>query len=203
MTTSRELLLAAGERLIAERGTDVPLRDIATAAGQRNTSAVHYHFGSRENLVRAILELRSAPQEARRLQDLSHLEADGQADDLRGLVDILVRPICEVPYEQGATHYGRFLAAVLHDPGIGDVVLDPARWPAGQLVATRMWRILDDLPTAIRARRISMILNVGIALLSDHERRSGESPGAPEPDAVDDLVAMVLGMLTAPILERA
>lgn len=41
---SRTALLDAGERLIAERGVDVPLRDIAAAAGQRNNSAVHYYF---------------------------------------------------------------------------------------------------------------------------------------------------------------
>ncbi|MGH9136571.1 MAG: TetR/AcrR family transcriptional regulator, partial [Acidimicrobiales bacterium] len=30
----------AAERLIAERGVDVPLRDITAAAGQRNNSAI-------------------------------------------------------------------------------------------------------------------------------------------------------------------
>ncbi|MAF83215.1 MAG: TetR family transcriptional regulator, partial [Chromatiales bacterium] len=56
---TREALLLAGERLIAENGIDaVSLRQINTAAGQRNSSAAHYHFGSKEALVRAIFEYR-------------------------------------------------------------------------------------------------------------------------------------------------
>ena len=51
MASARELIIVAAERLIAERGVDVPLRDIAAAAGQRNNSAVQYHFGSRDGLI--------------------------------------------------------------------------------------------------------------------------------------------------------
>ena len=47
----RERIIVAAERLIAERGIDVPLRDIAVAADQRNNSAVQYHFGSRDGDV--------------------------------------------------------------------------------------------------------------------------------------------------------
>ncbi|WP_143861305.1 TetR family transcriptional regulator [Nocardia amikacinitolerans] len=37
----RSALLDTAERLIALRGLEVPLRDIAAEAGQRNNSAVH------------------------------------------------------------------------------------------------------------------------------------------------------------------
>ena len=52
----RDLILDAAARLFAERGVDnVSIAEIVRAAGQRNTSAVHYHFGSRDEVLRAVL----------------------------------------------------------------------------------------------------------------------------------------------------
>ena len=49
---SRGELLDAAERLIAEHGFEVPLREIAVAAGQRNNSAVNYYFRTQQDLAR-------------------------------------------------------------------------------------------------------------------------------------------------------
>lgn len=52
-------LVLAAERLFALRGIDgVSLRQIAAAAGSSNNSAVHYHFGSKDGLIDAILRYR-------------------------------------------------------------------------------------------------------------------------------------------------
>ena len=53
----------------------MPLRDIAVAAGQRNHSAVQYHFGSREDLFEAVLRERMVPLGAGCSQRLADLEA--------------------------------------------------------------------------------------------------------------------------------
>ncbi|KAA1415468.1 TetR family transcriptional regulator [Nocardioides humilatus] len=201
--TSKVALLLAAERLVAERGADVPLRDVAAAAGQRNNSAVHYHFGSRENLVMAVLELRSAAQESRRLQSLAELEVEGNSDDIAALVDILLRPICEVPYEQGATHYARFMAQVYNRPELADLVFDPARWPSAQIIVVRLYRLLDHLAPDVRRRRIASIHALSTTFLADHERRTRpDADPAPAPELVDDLIASTVGMLTARIPER-
>ena len=48
-------LILAAERLIAEHGSAiVSLRQITEAAGVSNTSAINYHFGSREALLLAV-----------------------------------------------------------------------------------------------------------------------------------------------------
>ncbi len=55
-TSTRDRLLDAAARLFAERGIDnVSLAEIVRAADQRNASAVHYHFGSRDEVLRALL----------------------------------------------------------------------------------------------------------------------------------------------------
>ena len=54
--------MRAAEQLFAQQGVDrVSLREIAIAAGQRNVSAATYHFGSKRELIEAILERHSVP----------------------------------------------------------------------------------------------------------------------------------------------
>ena len=52
----RELLMRTAEELFAKKGIDtVSLNEINKAAGQRNTSALHYHFGNKKGLIDAII----------------------------------------------------------------------------------------------------------------------------------------------------
>ena len=92
-TATRERILSAAERLFAQRGTaQVSLKEINSAAGQRNTAAVHYHFKSREQLLQAVLEPHLVEVDERRRDLLDGLEADGAAD-LAALVRVLVEPL--------------------------------------------------------------------------------------------------------------
>jgi AcrR family transcriptional regulator len=60
--TTRLALMRAAERLFAERGVEaVSLREIATAAGQRNNSSALYHFGDKRELIEAMLSRHSDP----------------------------------------------------------------------------------------------------------------------------------------------
>src|SRR5262249_2581823 len=87
-TVPRERLLRAGERLFAERGIDgVTVREINQLAGQRNSSALHYHFGSREGLLNEIRHQHRGPIEERRVAMLDALEREDRTDDLRALVE--------------------------------------------------------------------------------------------------------------------
>lgn len=200
----RERILVAAERLIAERGVDVPFRDIAAGAGQRNNSAVHYHFGSREGLVDAILDHRTAPQEARRAELLAERERDGRPDDVRGLVEMLALPACELPYAAGATHYARFLEQVRNHQGLAQLELTPARWPTAQIAVSRLARQLTHLPPAVQATRLMSLMTVHFSLLADHERRwNGEGSPAPSAEEADELMTILVAVLMAPVREVA
>src|ERR1700694_3801452 len=66
-TETRSRLLREAERLFARHGVyQATLREITEAADQRNVSALNYHFGSREGIVRAILERHGDPLDAER-----------------------------------------------------------------------------------------------------------------------------------------
>jgi len=96
---TRQKLLATAERLFAERGIEaVSLREIATAARQRNPYVVQYHFGSKEALVGALLEVGRAPVNATRAEMLAAIDAAGITDRealVRAAMEALVRPLAQ------------------------------------------------------------------------------------------------------------
>jgi AcrR family transcriptional regulator len=86
-------IIRSAEQLFATKGIDgVSLREINRAAGQRNSSALQYHFGDRNSLLRAVLDKHRADTEPRRHALLDQYEAD-RVDDLRSLAAALVSPL--------------------------------------------------------------------------------------------------------------
>jgi AcrR family transcriptional regulator len=186
---SKDALLDAAERLIAERGFEVPLRDIARAAGQRNNSAVNYHFRSRQDLLDAVVNRRLLPMEVERERMLGEL--DDEAGDVHALMRILVLPLLRLE----STHYARFLQVV--GPRLRTEPHDSAEtaWP----------RVLDALSHAvpvadrgIRRRRVAAVATAMFALAAQYERSAqdgwGDDGGTGDPE---EIVHMLAAMLTA------
>ncbi|WP_017571636.1 TetR/AcrR family transcriptional regulator [Nocardiopsis halotolerans] len=101
-------LLDAAERLFLEKGADrVSVRAVNAEAGL-NPGAVHYHFGSREGLVAALLERELLPVWESRLKSLSPGEGD-EPVGVEALVAAVVRPFEEL----SRTDKGRMLCHLL------------------------------------------------------------------------------------------
>ncbi|HJQ15756.1 MAG TPA: helix-turn-helix domain-containing protein [Allosphingosinicella sp.] len=97
-------LILATERLIAEHGSAiVSLRQITEAAGVANSSAVNYHFGSRETLLLAVFQYRMGDINRRRHAYVDQLVATDHSLDSRSLVGALIHPLSEqlVPRPEG------------------------------------------------------------------------------------------------------
>src|SRR5215475_8390163 len=74
---TRSSILAAAERLYAERGfSDVTLRDIVSEANV-NLAAVNYHFGSKDELIAELFVTRSLALNRERLRELRAAEEQG------------------------------------------------------------------------------------------------------------------------------
>jgi AcrR family transcriptional regulator len=194
----RAALLDAAERLIALRGPEVPLRDIAAAAGQRNNSAVHYYFGSRAGLVDAIVERRMEWLDAVRLDLLAAHEAAGTGHEVRALVDMLVRPLVELAATGRGTHYARFLEVVRTQPALTDARLERVGRSAVRILTTRLAAALPDLTPTRRVCRVEAMAGAMFALIADREREIEQRAGLPEPAATDEIVEMLVGLLLAP-----
>jgi AcrR family transcriptional regulator len=112
---TREKLLDAAERLFAQHGISTTTkRQLTETAGQSNNAAVDYHFGSWENLVRAVLERHAVDVDQRRERLLAELPAD---PNIHELVDCMVRPftdhLADLPTP---TWYARLSLQALADP---------------------------------------------------------------------------------------
>ena len=91
--STRTALLRAGERLFAELGIGpTSTRAILREAGQRNESALQYHFGGREGLVDALYAERGAQVGEERERMLAELDASGDTQDVRRLCAVAVLP---------------------------------------------------------------------------------------------------------------
>jgi AcrR family transcriptional regulator len=112
---TRTAILAAAERLYADRGFgDVTLRDIVSEANV-NLAAVNYHFGSKDELIAELFVTRSLALNKERLRELREAEDAGNgcadiADILRALVGPTLRG-CLGPENQRSTP-ARFMIRV-------------------------------------------------------------------------------------------
>lgn len=92
--TTKDQILDAAEALFAEEGyAATPLRAITARAGV-NLAAVHYHFGSKEELAKAVFARRIAPINRERLRRLDALPAD--AAGLEPVVRAFLEPAIEI-----------------------------------------------------------------------------------------------------------
>jgi AcrR family transcriptional regulator len=71
---TRERILDAAEALFAERGISGTALRTITKAAHANLASVHYHFGSKESLLDAVVERRARPINRERLRTLEALE---------------------------------------------------------------------------------------------------------------------------------
>lgn len=94
-TASR--IASAATRLFAEKGYDgVSTKEICASAGA-NIAAIHYHFGSKENLYRHIIEQFAAErlETARKT-----LQTPMNAEDLKVRLEIFLRQVIEALLKQ-------------------------------------------------------------------------------------------------------
>lgn len=167
---TRDRILAAAERLFAEHGViAVSNRQVAEAAGQGNTAVVGYHFGTKTDLVRAIVRLRAAQVEVIRSRLVA--EVDGSRD-LRDWAACLVRPNTEHLAALGTpSWWARFGAQIMTDPGMREIMTEESR---NSSTMVRIRQALDEclagLPPEVRQERSDIGRHVLVHMLAERER---------------------------------
>lgn len=194
---ARTRILVSAERLFAERGVDhVSLREIGEHAGQRNNSAVQYHFGSKQGLIQALYDLRLVPLNRERHRMLATV-GDPSLDEL---ARIYVEPMAvAVVASRGSWAYARFLDRYL-GRGREFEPFDDQHGSGSREVVGMMSGRLGHLGPAVREERLRMVQVLTIRTLADLEDRL-ERRLADEADAkltVATLTEAVAVLLTAP-----
>nr|WP_240929619.1 TetR/AcrR family transcriptional regulator [Streptomyces coryli] len=111
-------MIEAAVRLFGERGIGATsLRALTEAAGS-NIAAVNYHFGSKEGLLRAVIDQTMHAVNEERRRRLDTLEASGQPLTLPDLVRAFVEPGVGLTEGHGhrAPEVARFIGRVMNEP---------------------------------------------------------------------------------------
>lgn len=111
---ARRAILLAAEQLIALYGPEaVSFRAIGLLAGQRNKSAVAYHFNDMSNLIYEVMRLRGEELEGPRRMLRDELLSRGDPEDFVSLYRALNVPVISV-YSEAVPHiFARFQLRVL------------------------------------------------------------------------------------------
>ncbi|MFD4293497.1 TetR/AcrR family transcriptional regulator [Rhodococcus sp. NPDC058532] len=195
-------MIEVAERMFAERGLDgVSMRDIASAAGQKNNSAVQYHFGGRDGLIFEVFRRRMATVNAAREQFIATIDAEGRGKDVRALVEAVVVPLADYIAERGVdSYYAQFLVRV--SPAIDFDEPDMAGISAGSReVSRRLMGVLGHLPRRVAVARVDLMLNMAVSALATFEQRHASGNIVVHTsfeDTVHHVIDMSVGALGAP-----
>ena len=192
-------MIDAAERLAAQRGlAALTVQAVQESAGQRNKSAVQYHFGGRQGLVDALLATRMASASARRT---SMLLALGVAPSTRELVEVLVLPLIESVLSRRPSYWARFLIQAIGDPQTGLAALASVDNQGLQAAQSRLEAHLVRLPPGVRALRVQSIFGYACVVLAAYE--VGALPADLTGVAlVTEIVDACCGLVDAPSSDR-
>ena len=204
-------MILVAERMFAELGIyAVSLRQINIEADQRNGSALHYHFGSREGLLSSIFECRMEPINNYRLEMLEDLKdaAAPELPDLRSLLQAMLIPVSRHLAEPGkVTYYSRFMSQTASTFSHNTREFMDNKHDSGSREIRRLVRSsLRDIPEPIILQRAVMAERASIhsfATFESMKEQEGGSYGAKEYDLlVNNMADSFFALLTAPVSDK-
>jgi AcrR family transcriptional regulator len=201
---TRERLLLTALHLYATEGLHaVSLRRISTAAGSRNSAAMHYHFRNKLGVVEALMEL--IAQELVRIAATLRKEQTATRS-LRSACRGTLRPLVQLPRRQTWGADGvQFLSRLVSegDKDIAEMV-NTMFAPFWQRLDRALAKQLPDLPAPVRRLRLMfMSSNVfhGVAEVAWLTHTPlGDLSNFDEDALLDHLVDYLIGGLQAPCL---
>ncbi len=199
---TRERLMRAAETLFARDGIEnVSVRAILREAGQRNESAMHYHFGNKDGLVEALVEQRVQQVVDMRRESVDSAMSNGRKPDVRELCYLMV----EAPFRLCA-----------RDKGFRDFIsvfgqrLSAAQGPLGQhLIERKDTRVqavfgllreqLNEMDETIFSMRTENVMRFTMLAMSRRARGGGSFRGKSAQLFLNDLADTMAGIFTAPV----
>jgi AcrR family transcriptional regulator len=203
-STTRDRLLDAAAHEFAEHGVwNASLIEVTRRAGQRNRAALRYHFGTREQVLCAVLE-RHVEFLAQREGELLAKARRTPDDDVGAVVEAIVRPAAELAASGWRGRACLLIVAELagEDPARFSPELESvlARTGGNEVYAVLEQR-MPPLPREIVDERNSLITSFILHAVADRERAKART-GRPSRHVladeafVENLVLMVAGAVS-------
>lgn len=115
---TKERILDAAQRLFADKGFNGASLRAVTREAEVNLAAIHYHFGSKEGLVRALLDRVLAPLNRERLDLLDRVESEAgeSGPPLEAVAEAFVGPTIRLSRRPEGIIAMQLLGRVFGDP---------------------------------------------------------------------------------------
>lgn len=169
----RSRILDAAERLWAQEGIgNVSLNRIRQAAGARNSSAISYHFGTKEDLVLAVRARHVAGVNRERLELLKQVDLSNRTVALRSIAEALIVPFSarlKGPSYKG--YYVQFVAQFYSDPSWRVARAIRGQHDGGLRKADKLLQtVLTEVPAWVVNHRLNQAIALGIYTLANWDR---------------------------------
>lgn len=197
---TKDALMRAAERLIAERGVEnVSIREIVAAAKQKNESALQYHFKNLTGLIEAIHDQRSEQIQHKRAALLEAKLAHSSKPALRELCALMIEPAFQLA--RSHQDFRNYIKAFGHILALAET--SPVQLVQGKESANRLAQLLiGELPhldkTDYRAR-IEAAIRLCAASMHHQARQSNAFRGKQSDVFLNHLVDALFGLLSAPV----
>ena len=200
---TREKLIAAAERLFAERGyTDVSVRAIAAAA-RVNWSLVGYHFKGKEGLLSEVYRRHCRTLNAERLRLLAAAPQGKRRLEL--VIDAFVRPaLAEIQPDGRQSGFSRLRAilAAEHSDLLTQLVAENFDLSSRTFIRA-LRECLPDLPRDEILWRFHFMLGTIYYSVASPQRIKTYSQGRCDPGNVEDTMRRLVPFLAAAFRARA
>ena len=202
---TKERILDAAEGLFAAHGfAGTSLRAVTREAGV-NLAAVHYHFGTKEDLLRAVLSRIVIPVNRERLRMLEQVEAAAGSDppSLEAILEAFIAPDLRLIRDLGerGVIITRFLGRSYTEPAEMVQALSREHYEElGQRFMEAYARALPEVPQAELYWRFKLVVGVLTYVLADTDPTDGYAEDLSDVDGtVRRLVAFLAAGLRAPV----
>ena len=199
---TRIRLMRAMEKLCAQHGVEnVTVRAVVEAAGQKNESALQYHFKNRKGLIDAIHRSRFVQTQEKRRELLTQCLANDSAPSVRVLCNLMVAPtfqLCrtDAGYRQWIKAFGAINASVRH-PMMEEEVIEESN--SIQIIAKLLREQLPELGEALFDDRYLTVVRFSGLSMSNHAKEKNAFQGPDSDFFISNLVDLLAGIFTAEV----
>lgn len=197
---TKTLILDAAEELFARRGPNaVSLRQVIARA-KVNLAAIHYHFGSKESLLQAVLSRRLVPLNAGRLALLEVAERKSRRVPLERILEALVGPALRLSRDprKGGGEFMRLLGRCFTEPDEKiQAMLNRQVAEVAERFMPAFQKALPKVPKVDLLWRIHFLVGAMAHTMADAERLKEFSGGLCNPDDTEGTIEKLVTFLSA------
>ena len=194
---TKQRILRVAQEAFADLGINgTSLRRISELSGSRNVMAAQYHFGSRDALISAIIDLNRQRLEKSRAEICGNNVVTLRDLGVRELFRLVIKPFMG-DGDEGRS-FVRFLRALVqHSPYYALWADRPATTPITRAIYDRLRSATVAVPEPVWQMRMTMIGKLVVNAISDFDALDGCSEIGPEAFS-SDLVEIAAAILQAP-----